>query len=206
MESYLKDPCRALSIPLWKWKRISVPDGMEIVHDSMFSKDKYVGVADERYFRLSRTFADVQKFGLDEYEVRTVSENDIAEVVDNINRSYLDLQVSVSQMVSYTNTPVFNQNLWILVCEKETGICVGSGIADYDAEAGELILEWIQVLPEYRRRNIGKLIVNELLWRGKDYASFATVSGKKDDPINPETLYRACGFSGNDIWHILIKK
>ena len=37
-------------------------------------------------------------------------------------------------------------------------------------------------------------------------AEFATVSGKVNNPTNPESLYRKCGFTGNDIWHILTLK
>ena len=48
----------------------------------------------------------------------------------------------------------------------------GCGIADYDSEAKELILEWIQVLPEYRGQKIGQLIVNELLRRMQGIAAF----------------------------------
>ena len=66
------------------------------------------------------------------------------------------------------------------------------------------ILEWIQVLPQYRGKKIGQLIVTELLFRMKDVADFATVSGKVDNETNPEALYRKCGFVGNDLWHILI--
>ena len=92
-----------------------------------------------------------------------------------------------------------------MVKEKATGNFIGCGMADYDSEAKELILEWIQVLPEYRGKKIGQLIVTELLFRMKDIAVFATVSGKVDNETNPEALYRKCGFAGNDLWHILHK-
>jgi len=62
------------------------------------------------------------------------------------------------------------------------------------------------VLPQYRGKKIGQLIVAELLFRMKDVADFATVSGKVDNMTNPEVLYRKCGFIGNDVWHILHKR
>ena len=49
-------------------------------------------------------------------------------------------------------------------------------------------------------------IIKELLWRGREYAKFATVSGKVENKTKPEALYRKCGFIGNDVWHILRKK
>jgi len=40
----------------------------------------------------------------------------------------------------------------------------------------------------------------------KGKAAFVTVSGEMDNTSQPEKLYRKCGFSGNDIWHIMCKK
>ena len=78
--------------------------------------------------------------------------------------------------------------------------------ANLDSETEELVLEWIQVLPEYRGRGLGKMLVNELLCRMGGRAKFATVYGKADSPSNPEALYRKCGFIGNDVWHVLHRK
>ena len=50
------------------------------------------------------------------------------------------------------------------------------------------------------------LVVNTLLSIARDTARFATVSGKINDPSDPERLYRKCGFAGSDIWHILTPK
>ena len=77
---------------------------------------------------------------------------------------------------------------------------------NYDNEAKEGILEWIQVIPAYRKREVGTAIVNQLLYRLSLKANFATVSGKAKNKTQPERLYRKCGFVGNDIWHILRKK
>ncbi len=60
-------------------------------------------------------------------------------------------------------------------------------------------MEWIQVIQEYRKRNVGTSIVNQLLYRLSFKADFATVSGKVDNKTKPEKLYRKCGFTGNDI-------
>ncbi len=59
---------------------------------------------------------------------------------------------------------------------------------------------------ENREKGLGQFIENELLWRMKDRAKFVTVSGKIDNATNPEMLYRKCGFTGNDVWHILRRK
>ncbi len=76
------------------------------------------------------------------------------------------------------------------------------GLADLDSFMKEGILEWIQVLPEYRGKGIGKALVCELLTRMKGKARFATVSGDCNNINNPIKLYRKCGFVDNSIWYI----
>ena len=123
-----------------------------------------------------------------------------------INRSYTDLSVTLEQLQGYRNTPAFAPDLWIIVQDAASGETVGCGIADFDSEAREGVLEWIQVLPEHRGRGAGQFIVNELLRRMQGRADFATVSGKVNNATNPEGLYRRCGFTGADVWHILTKE
>lgn len=89
--------------------------------------------------------------------------------------------------------------------DNQTGNIAATGIAELDREIGEGVLEWIQVSGNYRRCGLGSYIVFELLWRMKDKAGFATVSGQCHNPTNPEELYRKCGFTGSDVWHVLRK-
>lgn len=206
LENYLQNPCAALSIPYWKTKSITIPDSMKILHEKDFSENLLEDYNDELYFRLFHPMEGLNEVKVTGYEIVTALTADIDSIVSVINGSYIDLQVNKEQMQSYTQTPVYHPDLWILVKESVTGNCVGCGIADFDSEAEELILEWIQVLPEYRGRSIGTAIVKELLWRGREYAKFATVSGKVENETKPEVLYRKCGFTGNDVWHILHKK
>ncbi len=206
LENYLQNPCSSSSIPYWKAKTISVPDNMKIVHDGDFSTELLKEYEDETYFRLHHSMQKLTKPEPEGYDIETASLEDIETIVSVINGSYTDLQVNKEQIQGYTQIPVYRSELWILVKESSTGNCVGCGIADFDSEAEELILEWIQVLPEYRGKSIGTAIVKELLWRGREYAKFATVSGKVENKTKPEALYRKCGFNGNDIWHIMRKK
>ena len=149
---------------------------------------------------------EIPKVITNDFEITTATRKDIKAIVQIINDSYTDISVNKDLIKSYTKTHVYNEVLWIMVKEKATGKYVGCGIADFDAEAKELILEWIQVLPQYRGKKIGQLIVTELLFRMESVAAFATVSGKVDNMTKPEALYRKCGFVGNDVWHILHKK
>ena len=106
-------------------------------------------------------------------------------------------------MSQYLLRPVYDAALWLTVKDDQTGAIAATGIAELDREIGEGVLEWIQVSKGYRGKGLGSFIVSELLWRMKDKTDFVTVSGQCNNPTNPEKLYRKCGFTGNDTWHIL---
>lgn len=205
LNEYLVNPCSSLSIPYWKNKVVEIPQNIKIIHHSDFNDELLNAYYDERYFRLIHYLDNIDDKIPEGFSVRTADLTDIPLIVETINKSYSDLSVSYEQILSYTKTKVYDNNLWILVYDDQTNNIIGCGIADFDVEAKEGILEWILVLPEYRGRGVGKLIVSQLLKRMKK-ADFATVSGKVDNATNPERLYRKCGFVGNDIWHILHKK
>ena len=206
LTEYLNNPCGALSIPYWKAKNIVIPPDIKIQHNKDFREDILSDYIDEKYFRLHHDLKEIPKIIANDFEITTATRKDIKSIVQIINDSYTDISVNKDLIKSYTKTPVYNKALWIMVKEKSTGKYVGCGMADFDIETKELILEWIQVLPQYRGKKIGQLIVTELLSKMKDIADFATVSGKVDNTTNPEALYRKCGFAGDDVWHILHKK
>lgn len=205
MEAYKENPCGVLSIPYWKNKQISVPENMRIVHEKEYIKDNYPDYHDEPYFRLYHALKDVPNVTLDGISIVSAKYDDIPRFVDAINQSYTDLSVTHEQLSGYTKTDVFCPELWIAAIDNATSCVVGCGIADFDKELSEGIIEWVQVIPSYRGKKIGQLIVTELLTRMADIAKFATVSGKVHNPTSPETLYRKCGFTGNDVWHILTR-
>ncbi len=206
LTEYLKNPCGTLSIPYWKNKNIVTPEHIKIVHQKDYSAEDFSGFIDEPYFRLIHRLENIEAFPLDSFYARTAEPEDIPLTVDLINKSYTDISVSCEQISALTQLDVYDKNLWIIVYDKETDSAVGCGIADFDSEAKEGVFEWIQVLPRYRGNKIGRLIVNELLCRMTGKADFATVSGKVGNVSKPEILYRKCGFTGNDVWHILCRK
>lgn len=202
-KQYLADPCAAASIPYWKAKSITIPEGMLILHCAEFDAEKYSEYADEPYFRL---YHDLQNLSApmfaDCFSICNATPEDFAL---HINKCYNGIGISTEELHRYTERPVYHPALWLAVKDDRIGEIVATGIAELDREIGEGILEWIQVSKEYRRCGLGSVAVSELLWRMKDFAKFATVSGRCDNPTNPEALYRRCGFKGNDVWHILRK-
>lgn len=206
LSEYLENPCRVLSLPYWKYVTMKLSSSTLIVHDNDFDSKLLHNFTDDQYFRLIHNMGNIAPFTLEGYYAITANHSDLSLLVEIINHSYEDLKVSKDQLFKYTSEEVYDPLLWIIVFDKKTNKAAGCGIADYDKELQEGILEWIQVLPEYRGRRIGKLIVMELLHRMRDKARFVTVSGKVDNVSKPEMLYRSCGFSGHDVWHILKKR
>lgn len=205
IEAYKENPCGVLSIPYWKYKHIRIPENMCVVHDNEYIQDNFQGYHDEPYFRLYHSLKDIQTATLDGISIVSAKHDDIPLFVDVINQSYTDLSVTFEQLNGYTKTEVFCPELWIVAIDNANSRVVGCGIADFDKELHEGIIEWMQVIPTYRSKRIGQLIVNELLKRMAGIAGFATVSGKVSNLTSPEMLYRKCGFVGNDVWHVLTK-
>jgi ribosomal protein S18 acetylase RimI-like enzyme len=178
---------------------------MMIVHDKDFDDALLSDNTDEPYFRILHDFKNIpEKPSSPNYKIRQVDfQTELPLVKNIINASYEDIQVSEEYITEMLELPVFYPEGWIIIEEKETSIPVGLGIADLDTEIKEGMLEWIQVNPGYRGNGIGKTLVIELLNRLKKHADFATVSGQVENETNPKRLYRSCGFTGNDVWHIL---
>ena len=206
LNEYLSNPCGTLSIPYWKAKSMTLPDNIKIVHEKDLLKNDLLSYDDVPYFRLFHPLERIQTGAKYSYQIKTADASDISLIIEIINKSYADISVTYEQIFGYTTTRVYNKNLWVILYDNNLGIPVGCGIADFDDETREGILEWIQVLPDHRRKGAGQAIVNELLGRLKEIAAFATVSGQTHNITSPESLYRKCGFIGNDIWHILTSK
>lgn len=201
---YLADPCKTASVPYWKAKSITVPDSMKILHRDDYSEAEHRQYIDEPYFRLRH---DLQ--GLSEPVLQqgySLSKAALPDFAAHINSCYNGIGVTEAELQSYTTRPVYDAALWLAVKDDHTGDIVATGIAELDCEIGEGILEWIQVSEAHRGCGLGRFLVSELLRRMKGTASFATVSGQCNNPTNPEGLYRKCGFTGNDVWHILRKR
>ena len=202
-EQYLADPCRAASIPYWKANSISVPDGVEILHQEEYDEAMYQQYTDEPYFRLIHDLKGLADPKLPQgYSLTTVS---LSAYAAHISSCYEGIGITEEELGRCTLRTVYDASLWLAVKDNRTGSIAATGIAELDREIGEGILEWIQVSNGHRGKGLGKFIVLELLLRMKDQISFATVSGQCKNPSNPETLYRRCGFTGNDVWHILRK-
>lgn len=202
-ERYLADPCKTASIPYWKAKSITIPDGMKILHQDEYDDGENQHFVDEPYFRLIHNLKGLAKPVLPQgYSLCTAT---LSEYATHISSCYEGIGITEEELRSYTLRPVYDAALWLTVKDERTGTIVATGIAELDREIGEGVLEWIQVSQGHRGKGLGRYVVSELLWRMKNNANFVTVSGQCNNATSPEKLYRKCGFTGNDVWHVLRK-
>lgn len=207
LQEYLENPCGLLSIPYWKAQKTNIPEHMKIIHNQDFSEDMLCEFNDTEYFRYKHNLKKVDKSELQsEYCITTITESQFSQLVELINNSYthLGIKVDIEQVKGWTSTEVYAPDLWTAIFKDY--IMIGAIIADYDKIAKEAIIEWMQVLPEYRGIGIASAILNDSLQRIQGRADFVTVSGMVNNKSKPEMIYRKCGFIGNDVWHILFRK
>lgn len=203
---YINDPCGTCSLAFWKNSTYKKPDNIKVIHKRFYRINENINEQVEFYFRLLHNLEKINKANLKtNFYFQSVNIDTQKELAAKlINECYSDIGVDENDIISWTNTKVFDSDLWIFVFEKASGQPVALGIADYDTEINEGSLEWIQVLPQVRKNGFGEAIVNELLLRLKSKgAKFVTVSGKTDNESKPELLYRKCGFTGDDIWCVI---
>jgi ribosomal protein S18 acetylase RimI-like enzyme len=127
----------------------------------------------------------------------------VQKVADLINRCYVGTSLSPETVKGWQQHPVFDPQLWVWIMDEAQNAPAALGIAEFDPAINEGSLEWIQVLPAYRRLGLGQQIVCELLRRLEGRAAFTTVAGRMDNRTHPERLYRRCGFEGDDLWWVL---
>ena len=200
---YLKNPCSTLSIPYWKAKELEIPSHIEIFHhDSFKESTKYDRI--DKYFRLINDLSDLPDHN--DLVKTIIIENDINDLVNLINLTYHEEHIKVTQddVKKWMKHPVYDHALWVKI--NIDNHMIASGIAEFDKEAEEGIIEWVQVHPDFQRKGYGKMIVNELVNRLSENAKFITVSGNSNNQTQPEKLYRSCGFCGDDIWYICYLK
>ncbi|MBO4825550.1 MAG: GNAT family N-acetyltransferase [Lachnospiraceae bacterium] len=199
-ERYVSNPCYVSSLPFWKMKEFQVPAGVKVIRNDELPQKAIEGT-DERYFKLLH---DLEKITRPIHSPHfKIVKCGTESYVNHINECYVKEGISTEELKEYKKRRVYDPDLWIAVADKATGQIVATGIAELDTRIGEGILEWIQVSPQYRHKGLGKFVVQELLWRMKDKAFFAVVSGKVDSESRPMALYRACGFINPVIWHVI---
>ena len=154
---YFICPCKVSSIPYWKVKSITIPDGMRIVHQDNFNKTEYQHYIDEPYFRLIHSLQDLSvQVPPQGYLLCKAT---LKEFAEHINRCYSKIGITETDLRDYTARPVYDSALWLAIKDNQADEVVATGIAELDKEIGEGVLEWIQVSEQHRGYGLGKYVV-----------------------------------------------
>jgi ribosomal protein S18 acetylase RimI-like enzyme len=172
-----------------------------LLHNDYIHKIPLKDFSYQRYFRLAcDTVPQPVDIPYDIVPVDTDSDKELRLVSTVIDKCYPDFSPPIGTIKTWTTHPVFDQSLWVWVLDGSNP--AGLGIGEIDLNVKEASLEWIQVLPEYRGKSIGKALVRELLQKVYKKVKFTTVSGRNGET---KEFYKRCGFTGDDIWWVLSK-
>lgn len=202
---YRANPCRASSVPYWKQQTFNLPAGWQVFHDSEAEKEA-LKAESEPFFRIKHDLKQLQQVKIpDNLVIRQLTPTDYPDLNEQMNLAYQGqgIHVTMESIEGWTKTPVYYPAGWLGLFQGEN--LVASIIIDYDVDLAEGIIEWFQVSPAYQGKGLGKLILNYGLEQIAQRASFVTVSGSQANPTNPEAVYRACGFTGDDVWWVYRK-
>jgi ribosomal protein S18 acetylase RimI-like enzyme len=126
-------------------------------------------------------------------------EQDYVAAAEMLNRCYETDHHSAAEVAEWCTLSVFDESLWLWVRSRASDEVVGLGISTYQPCIRECYLDWIQVLPEYQGRGLGRLLVSEMVRRAIRKSDIIRVTGMADD------FYRKCGFAGTERWCIITK-
>lgn len=200
---YLTNPCGTYSIPYAKMKTYNKPDNIDIFHHSAISLDQLKSYYVQTFFRLKHNLTNIKEPLIAISLINFQDDQD--ELVSMINQCYQHENICIDKqdLIKLISTNSYDASLWLKIVDQNQ--IVGSIIGCIDDEMKEGWIEWVQVLPSYQSRGYGQALINALLVKMKDKASFVTVSGNAQNKKDPEKVYRICGFTGNDYWYICKK-
>ena len=202
-ETYLSDPCGTLSIPYYKAVRMTPPAQLRIVHDRRFDGRVRPDETDTRYFRLRHALTHIDEPAVPRgCTLRVMTQADAAQLSRLLSACWpgdWDQKAAAILQDAFAYAPA---QIGLLEGKTLVGCCLGA----FDAECREGTIEWLAVHPTYRGRGVGRAAVNACLGALREAATFTTVSGQVENPTNPLALYRRCGFTGEDIWHVISPK
>jgi GNAT superfamily N-acetyltransferase len=186
------------------------PDEIEALDSLVLHTDLYRLIADEMEgYQVSESHPLLYDFafgqGVEHSDEFFITDFDFAReqecvvAAEMLNRCHETDHHSAAEVAGWRRLPVFDGSLWLWVRSRASKEAVGLGISTYQACIRESYLDWIQVLPEYQGRGLGRLLVSETIRQAASKSDIIRVTGMADD------FYRRCGFVGTESWYIVTK-
>lgn len=216
IQKYLKDPSNSLFLPYNKAKRTTMRSDMMLVNSQKFNDVLYREWNKKTYFKFKHNLYNLTSKHLDDkFYYHTVTEDDMNIVQELLSNQEPD-ELLNNNVIDLTKEDTYFKDFWILlynkkhfIKDKETKkkifLPVGVIIGSLDRMTNEAIIENIEIIPEFRKYELYKSLVTELLLRISCVADFATVRGNVENSINLQDLYRDCGFEEESTWYLLKK-
>lgn len=216
IQKYLKDPSNSLFLPYNKAKRTTMRSDMMLVNSQKFNDVLYREWNKKTYFKFKHNLYNLTSKHLDDkFYYHTVTEDDMNIVQELLSNQEPD-ELLNNNVIDLTKEDTYFKDFWILlynkkhfIKDKETKkkifLPVGVIIGSLDRMTNEAIIENIEIIPEFRKYELYKSLVTELLLRISCVADFATVRGNVENSINLQELYRDCGFEEESTWYLLKK-
>ena len=193
-EEYLKDPCRASSLPFWKTEQLILPRGVTVIRDDLYTAERNGGT-EEPYFKLVHRLETLCPPKLpDSFRIVPCEPEGFAR---HIRECYAEEGVNADELRACARRPVYDPELWIAVEDETNGRIAASGIADLDTSIGEGILEWIQVSPEYRRRGFGYALQTHYIMKTMENGDIPFGQVEKDN-LNSLKLQQKIGMTRSE--------
>ncbi len=184
---------------------------LALMHQDFLDSPTVAGFSQTRqpYFRLLQDHTQLPQMSLPDgfcfEQIRLDVEQE--RLLAMIAHSESDFRPANDRVERWQQQPVFEPELWFWVKDTRIGMPVGAAIGIIDPTVGEAVLEWVQVIPAYQKRGLGRALVNELLRRSAQRARFTTVTGAFPfyERSDPGAFFRESGFAGNDVWWLLAR-
>lgn len=130
---------------------------------------------------------------------------DIPTAAGLMNAAYPSLQrlTTPEKLQALIAAEHFCPEGWFFLRHKPSGQRVGLTICGYCPHTREGFIDWTEILPRFRHRGLGALLVKEAINRLAERSDFLTASGSLDAPFVMGDLYMACGFEQMRQWSIL---
>lgn len=216
VDKYLKDPCNSLFLPYNKSKRTTMRSDMLLVNSKKYNDVLYREWDKKIYFKFTHNLYNLTSKHLDDkYFYHTVTENDLSSV-ENLLASQEPDELLNNDILTLTKDDSYFKDFWILLynkkhyvkdkaTKKKVYLPIGVIIGSLDKKTKEATIENLEIIPEFRKYDLYKHLVTELLLRFSCVADFASVRGKIENQFNFQDLFRDCGFDEESTWYLLKK-